>query len=105
MIKIYSIYDSKMAIFAQPFFARTEASALREWLNLSNDETQAINRNPEDYTLFYLGEWDDQKGSIETPKAPISMGSALEQIHIMDAMQKAKTRLQQNQQQQKEINQ
>lgn len=65
-IMIFSLRDSKMAAFMQPFFAPTEAVALRLCSDLVNqaDKQNQVALHPDDFELFQLGEWDDASGAL-----------------------------------------
>jgi len=78
MTKIFSIYDSKTEAFMQPFFMATKGAAIRDWTQAIADEKTPFCRHPQDFTLFEIGEWDDQKGQITTHATPVSLGVAIE---------------------------
>jgi len=66
MVQIFSIYDSKAGAYTQPFFAVNSRVAVRMFSHLANDPKHAFGMNPEDFTLFELGCFDDQTGKIDT---------------------------------------
>lgn len=66
ILKVFSLFDSKAAAYASPFFMLNEQSAVRELSDLVNEPTSKVHRHPEDYTLFELGEWDDGLGEFRT---------------------------------------
>lgn len=61
----YAIYDVKAGCFQTPFFMPALGMATRAFENLRSEKSNEIGRNPEDYTLWYLGSLDDQNGVIE----------------------------------------
>ena len=63
--KVYSIYDSKAEVYTLPYFSKMEAEAIRYFSNWVNDPNHQFGKNPEDYTLFYIGEYDDNLGTFE----------------------------------------
>lgn len=63
-VGIFSIYDSKAEAYMQPFFAQ-EGVAKREFGNLVMDKGHAIGKHREDYTLFYMGSWNESTGVID----------------------------------------
>lgn len=77
-LKIYSIRDSKAEIFNTPFYQKTHGEAERNFRSLVNDEKSQVNKYPEDYALWYLGEYDDNTGSFTTLDQP---------QHILNAVQ------------------
>lgn len=70
LLKMYSIRDSKAEVFNPPFFKHTHGEAERDFRNLVNDEKSFVNKYPEDFDLFYLGQFDDQTGKIEPLPTP-----------------------------------
>lgn len=75
-MRVYSIFDSKAAVYSRPFFEHTDSTAERMFADAVGDPETPIGRHPEDYTLHYVGEWDEfvAKLSGSEPRA-ISNGS------------------------------
>lgn len=74
---VCSIYDTKAACFNTPFFTRNEAMAVRSFEAEVRREGSDFNRFPGDFSLFTLGEYDDENGSFIPSRAPVSVVSAL----------------------------
>lgn len=74
----FAIYDSKAEHFYDPMFRRSKGDALRDFITIANDDKTKIGLNPEDFTLFYLGRYNDLTGKFENNMTPESMGLALE---------------------------
>jgi hypothetical protein len=68
--KIYSIRDSKAEYFTQPFFKKTHGEAERDFTMLAKDEKSQIAQFPEDYDLYYIGDYDDQTGKMTPLDTP-----------------------------------
>lgn len=66
---VYSVFDSKAAVYGVPFFMPKDAMAVRAFTDLANDPNSTVAKHPEDYTLFKIGEYDDQLGSVEGHEA------------------------------------
>lgn len=77
-LKIYSIRDSKAEIFNTPFYQKTHGEAERNFRSLVNDDKSQVHKYPEDYALWYLGEYDDNTGAFQTLDQP---------QHILNAVQ------------------
>lgn len=73
---IYTVYDNKALVYGTPFFAVTDGSAVRSFSDLVNDANTTVGRHPNDFSLFVVGEYDDQKGLL-TPFSPLR--------HLVDA--------------------
>lgn len=73
---IYSVFDAAVALFMQPFFMRTDREALRAVSAALVDPNHGFNRNPEDYTLFRLGDFTEADAKftlLETPQRMITL--------------------------------
>jgi hypothetical protein len=79
ILKIYSIYDSAAKAYTQPWFMPNDAVALRAFENNVNDEKGGqIYSNPDQFTLFHIGEWDDEKAEVSKAEVVKSLGNGLE---------------------------
>lgn len=70
-LKVFAIRDSKAEIFNLPFFNKTPGEAERNFKSLVNDGKSTVSQYPDDFDLYYLGEYDDQSGvvkSLDTPQ-------------------------------------
>lgn len=77
-LQIFSVFDAKTGIFAQPNFMVNKATALRSWSTAATDPSTAISKHPGDYHLFHIGEFDDDSGQFTNLEAKIDLGTALE---------------------------
>ena len=80
-LNIYSIYDSAAKAYMQPFFVQTNGIAIRLFTdNVNSKDDNQVSKHPQHFTLFKIGEFDDQKGTIEpmTPEA-VATGSELKE--------------------------
>ena len=79
--KIYAVYDSKGESYTPPFFDHAEGRAIRTFADCCNDTNHQFGKHPEDYTLFNLGEYDDNTGSIDQTKiSSIATGHTLLEV-------------------------
>lgn len=77
--KLFCVYDSKAECYGTPFFMPTRGMAERAFGNLVNDPQSSIHRNPEDFTLYEVGEFDDSTGVVNAT-LPVNLGIALKFI-------------------------
>lgn len=77
LLKVYSIRDAKGEVYNTPFFQKTHGEAERSFKQVSNDEKTFIFQYPEDYDLYYLGQFDDQTGVFEPLATPQHMLKAV----------------------------
>ncbi|QGH73234.1 MAG: DNA binding protein [Microviridae sp. ctKAt32] len=71
---IFSVYDSKALCYGVPFFMATVGAAVRAFQDVANDVNSVINRHPMDFVLYKIGEFDDEKGIVESLQPFISLG-------------------------------
>lgn len=77
---IFSVHDSKAEAFLQPFFCPTVAVGVRMFAHAANDPTKDFSRFAADYTLFELGEFEQDTGEITMLKVAKNHGLALRHI-------------------------
>lgn len=78
MLKVFTYFDSKAEVYGKPVLFRSKGEALRMWQDVANDKQTAIGQHPEDYTLFEIAEFDENKGNIIPKKAHESIGCAID---------------------------
>lgn len=64
---IVAVLDHAVGAFSVPFFDSSKASALRNFSDAVNDSSNPNNmwhKHPEDYSLYFIGEFDEQKGLL-----------------------------------------
>ena len=77
---VFSIYDSKAEAYLPPFILPKEGQAKRAFADCVNSETHQFGQNPADYTLFELGNFNDEDGQYLLHRANISLGNGLEYL-------------------------
>ena len=89
--KLFAIHDQKARAYLAPFTFSKEGQALRLFTDSIQNPEHQFSRHPEDYTLFLLGEFDDETGKIK-PNTPQSLGNGVEftQIDSLGKNQHAK---------------
>lgn len=80
---MFTIHDSKAEAYLQPFFSANIETAKREFGAAINGDGN-FHQFTEDYSLFYLGEFEQNEGKLNIELAP---------KHICNAMTLKKPRL------------
>lgn len=80
IIKFYSVRDSAAGAFLPPFCAPTDGLAIRSFMEAVNDQTHSFHKHSSDYTLYLLGEFDDNNGALSPQETPIKLLSAFEAL-------------------------
>lgn len=77
-LQVYAVYDSAARAYATPVFVRTKAEAIRSFTDACADQNGPFFRHYADYHLAFLGEYDDNDGTVVCPSAPQRVISASE---------------------------
>lgn len=65
MIKnLYTIYDRKAAFYCPPFIESNHETAKRTFLHAASQQGTTYAAHPEDYTLWYIGQFDDHNAKL-----------------------------------------
>lgn len=64
LIKCYAVLDSKIADFHLAIFDIKNEGAIRQFADAVNNKETKWNRHPEDYSLWFVGEFDTEKGTL-----------------------------------------
>ena len=78
---IYSIHDSKAAAYLPPFYLHNKNMAIRSFSDAVQEENSAFYRHPEDYSLWELGEFDDNTGEIIYYTPHHALGTGVDYIN------------------------
>lgn len=68
--KLFTIKDSKAEIYNFPFPALTHGEAERNFKTLVDDPKTQISKYPEDFDLYYVGDFDDVEGKFSLLPTP-----------------------------------
>lgn len=63
-MKIFTILDSKAKAYMTPFFQKNEDVAVRVLEQACNEQGHIFNTNPEDFSLFQIGIFNEDTGEI-----------------------------------------
>ena len=63
--KIFAVKDVKIGIYHKPFSDPHEQNAVRIFAAAVNDEQTSIFKNPEDYELYKIGEYNDENAKLK----------------------------------------
>lgn len=75
-LKCFSVYDSKAEAFLNPLFAQNAAVAIRSFTAAANDPQHDFYIHSDDFTLFELGEFDQETGLFNLLPTPSTLGLA-----------------------------
>jgi len=68
--KVLTVRDRAIDAYGQPFFSASVGGAIRSFSDEINraHENNQLNKHPEDFDLFSLGEFDDQTGEFDATR-------------------------------------
>ena len=80
---IMAVYDKATEAFMRPWNAQSKGQASRMFADEVRREGTDLNTHPEDYTLFHIGNYDDQAGMLE-PMEPTRVISGIDVLQKGD---------------------
>jgi len=87
IIRVYAIYDQATEMFMQPMFQPTEQAMLRLFMRIVLDRETEISQHPKHFTLFRIGEYDNNSGALKADKRAIITAVEMQAIAYRDASQ------------------
>lgn len=64
-VKLYAVLDKASGVYDGPVPCNADGVAVRNFTNMANDFNTPIGKNPEDYSLWRVGEWNDADGKLK----------------------------------------
>lgn len=77
ILQVFTVHDSKARAFLPPFYQARLEMAARAFADCADQPEHAFCRNPDDYTLYHLGSFDDELGVFVLFPQPVTLGRAL----------------------------
>jgi len=78
LFSVFSVYDSAVQTYSPPLCFRALGQATRMLAQEARNPESKISQSPQDYSLFHLGHFDDEKGLMIPFDAPRMVLTALE---------------------------
>lgn len=75
---LFSVLDKKVGAHTPPFMMRSNAEAIRSFIDAVADKNQQFCKHPEDYILVRVGTFNEEKGVLIGPDTPEILISAVE---------------------------
>lgn len=74
---VYSLFDVKAGAYGTPFFSSNDGTAVRAVTNLVNRDGTVPSDSPGDFTLYRVGDFDDNVGLLSacTPVPVVNCAS------------------------------
>lgn len=74
-VNMFCVFDAAADRFLHPFNSPSIDTAIREFKRAVTTPDHQFNRFPDDYSLFHIGQFNDETGHLE-PEAPRSIATA-----------------------------
>jgi len=78
LFTVFSIYDSAIKTWLPPLYARNNGEMIRNFSDAIQDPQSKLAKHPQDYVLFELGSFDDDKCVFSLHKAPVRLCMAMD---------------------------
>lgn len=80
IVKMYAVLDSASGIYDGPVPAHTDGVAMRNFTNLAENPDSKIGMNPEHFSLWYVGSWNDATGNVIPAEPIVCLAKAVDVI-------------------------
>lgn len=77
-INAFAVYDLKAQLYAQPLFMKTKGLAIRAFSQACEDKNTELNKHPTDFSLYHLGTYNVETGSLNSLNKPLQIANASE---------------------------
>lgn len=79
MLQLFAIRDARSELFTAPMVFQARGQAIRSFSDAVNASDGDFAKHPDDYTLFFVGTWDDAQGRLVPASSPepVALGSTL----------------------------
>ena len=77
-VRLYAVFDSKLATFGSLHVCVSDGQAFRQFSDFVNDgrdERNNLFKHPEDFSLFYVGDFVEESGEL-VRSTPVSLCTA-----------------------------
>lgn len=77
IVQLFAVFDAAAKRFTEPWPAPSVEVAIRRFRHTVNEGQNDISMFPEDYSLFHVGEFDQELGRLIAFETPHSLGVAI----------------------------
>lgn len=77
-MKIVTVYDSAAEVYSLPQCVISKGAALRSFMDAVQKPDHEFNKHPEHFSMFVIGEFDQQSARVTLLPSPELLGNAWE---------------------------
>ena len=81
-LKVYAIFDAAAKAFGPPMVFHTTGLALREFEIVAKNPDSQLNKHPEDFTCWEIGEYDTDSAVIESSVGAKALAKATDYVNL-----------------------
>lgn len=79
-MRIFTVHDNKAEAYLPPVYYKTKGEALRAFETTCKNKESQFHQYPSDFTMYELGEFNEQTGDITQNEKPLPLANASEYI-------------------------
>jgi len=84
ILQMYSVYDSAVGCFHQPFFMRSKGEAIRSFSDACSDGKSNFCKHASDFSLFFIGDFKEETAEIRLAVSPEKILTASDCVRSLD---------------------
>jgi hypothetical protein len=85
-MNVYAVRDQKAGSYFQPFFIQNQQLAIRAIQDCMSDPGHQFSKHTEDFSLWCIGVYDDQNGTIKPNEQPELIGRLVD-LRVDDSIE------------------
>lgn len=89
IINMYAIFDAKAKAYGQPFLLHTDGLAIRSFQQAATSPDNNIAKTPLDYSLFRIGQYNDEIALLISEAPPEFIHSAMQVLVMLEREQQS----------------
>lgn len=82
LLQVVCVRDAKTTVFSHPLFFVTKGAAIRSFYDEVQRQGSDIQMHAEDYSMWFLGVFDDQSGCFTINNAPEQIALAIDALKV-----------------------
>lgn len=91
LVNIYVVYDRASKHYGSIHNQKTDAEAIRSFSQVVNEPGNQISNTPDDFTLFSIGQFDQNIGELTSwEPVKITNGAEVKKVHTVEEMRQSK---------------
>lgn len=81
-VQLFCVYDAQSKLYEVPFGRPTIGVAIRAFGQAVKTPDSALAKSAADFSLWHIGAFDDEKGTVENLQVPVMVAAAREFVSV-----------------------